>query len=69
MAEIKYRESTVATIPPSTSAKGAPLTNLEMDGNMRSIQMDLLSKASTSSVTASIQSVNDSVIAMSIAFG
>jgi hypothetical protein len=69
MAEIKYRESAVATIPTSTSAKGAPLTNLEMDGNMRSIQMDLLSKASSSSVTASIQSVNDSVIAMSIAFG
>jgi hypothetical protein len=69
MAEIKYRETTVATIPSTTSAKGTPLTNMEMDGNMRSIQMDLLSKASASSVTASIQSVSDSIIAMSIALG
>lgn len=69
MAEIKYRVSTVATIPSTTSAKGTPLTNLEMDGNMRSIQMDLLSKASASSVTTSIQSANDSAIAMAIALG
>lgn len=37
MANILFRESTTATIPASTSAKGSPLTNLELDGNFKSL--------------------------------
>lgn len=69
MAEIKYRESSVATTPTATTVKGTPLTNLEMDGNMRSIQLDLSTKLSASALTAAIATINDNVIAMSIAMG
>lgn len=69
MAEIKYRESSNATTPPSTTVKGSVLTNLEMDGNMRSIQLDLASKATTTQLTSSVTAINDSVIAMAIALG
>lgn len=35
---IKYRSSTTATVPSETTAKGTPLTNLEIDGNFRSLK-------------------------------
>ena len=37
MAHILYRASTTPTVPSSTSAKGSGLTNLEIDGNWRSL--------------------------------
>jgi hypothetical protein len=37
MANILYRETTTPTLPSSTSAKGTPLTNLELDANFRSL--------------------------------
>lgn len=37
MANLLYRSSSTATIPSSTSVKSAPLTNLEVDGNFRSL--------------------------------
>lgn len=69
MAEIKYRESSVATTPTTTSVKGTPLTNLEMDGNMRSIQLDLASKLSSSALAAATATINDNVIAYAIVMG
>ena len=69
MAEIKYRESSVATTPTFTSVKGTPLTNMEMDGNMRSIQLDLASKLSSSELTAATATINDNVIAYAIVMG
>jgi hypothetical protein len=44
MANLLYRTSTSATTPSSTSAKGSPLTNLEIDGNFKSVNDDLSSK-------------------------
>jgi hypothetical protein len=41
MANLIFRESTTATIPASTSLKGSPLSNLEIDGNFRSINAHL----------------------------
>jgi hypothetical protein len=41
MAEIKYRISSTETVPSSTTVKNSPLTNLEIDANFRSIQVDL----------------------------
>lgn len=40
MANIIFRQSTTATIPSSTIAKEAPLTNLELDGNFRSLNVN-----------------------------
>jgi len=48
MANLIYRVSTNAAVPGSTSAKGSPLTNAEIDGNFKSINDDLVSKASLS---------------------
>lgn len=42
MANIIFRESITATIPASIAAKGAPLTNLELDGNFRSLNVNKL---------------------------
>lgn len=45
MANIIYRTSDSATIPVETVVKNSPLTNLEIDGNFRSIKEDIASKA------------------------
>lgn len=37
MANLLYRESTTPTLPSSTSAKGSPLTNQELDANFKSL--------------------------------
>jgi len=37
MANILYRASTTPSVPSSTSAKGTGLTNLEIDGNLKSL--------------------------------
>lgn len=49
MAHIRYRTSTAAATPTDTVAKGAPLTNLEVDGNFKSLNDDLATKAPISS--------------------
>lgn len=45
MANLIYRESSSAPIPSSDSVKSAPLTYLEADGNLRSLKVDLDTKA------------------------
>jgi hypothetical protein len=52
MVNIKYRESTSATVPGSTTAKGTPLTNLEMDGNLKSIKDNIELLTENTSITA-----------------
>lgn len=41
MANILFRVSSTAPIPASTTVKNAPLTNIEVDGNFRSVNEDL----------------------------
>jgi hypothetical protein len=69
MAEIIYRETATGPIPSTTTVKNAMLTNVEMDGNIRSIVTDLASKASTTALNAGVQAAADSAIAMAIALG
>lgn len=45
MADLIYRVSTTPSIPTTTYSKNSPLTNLEIDGNFKSINDDLLLKA------------------------
>lgn len=45
MANLLYRSTTTPTTPTSTSVKNAPLTNLEVDANFKSIDNDLALKA------------------------
>jgi len=52
MANLLYRVSTNAAVPVSTSAKGTPLTNAEIDGNFKSINDDLANKAVLPTQTA-----------------
>lgn len=51
MANILYRASDEATIPVSTTVKNAPLTNLEVDGNFRSIKAELATLAPSNNPT------------------
>ena len=44
MANLLFRASSTATTPVSTSVKNAPLTNLEIDGNFKSVNDDLANK-------------------------
>ena len=44
MANLLFRASSTATTPSSTSVKSAPLTNLEIDGNFKSVNDDLADK-------------------------
>jgi len=69
MAEIIYRETATGPIPSTTTVKNAMLTNVEMDGNIRSIVSDLSTKASTTALNAGVQAAADSAIAMAIALG
>lgn len=45
MAELLYRESSNAPIPGITSVKGQPLSNIEVDGNFRSLNADIQLRA------------------------
>lgn len=51
MANITFRASTTPTVPGSTISKGSPLTNLEVDGNFKSINDDILLRAPLASPT------------------
>lgn len=62
MANIIYRESTTAAIPSVTSLKGAPLSNLEIDGNFRSISTHLATHdTNISSITYDLSVINNSI--------
>lgn len=69
MAELLYRVSSTATTPTSTSIKGAPLNNLEIDGNFKSINDDLALKAYLASPTFTGDVVVDSVTALKVPVG
>lgn len=68
MANLLYRTTTSATTPGSTSAKGTPLTNVEVDGNFKSLNDELILKAPTAnptftgSVTIPGGTINNTVI-------
>lgn len=51
MANLLYRSSSTPTTPVSTTVKNSPLTNLEVDGNFKSINDDLTLKAPLNSPT------------------
>jgi hypothetical protein len=69
MAEILYRETATGPIPNTTSVKNAMLTNIEMDGNIRSIVNDLSNKVGINVLNAGIQTATDAAVAMAIALG
>lgn len=69
MAELLYRVSSTATTPTTTSIKGAPLNNLEIDGNFKSINDDLALKAYIASPTFTGDVVVDSVTALKVPVG
>lgn len=51
MANILFRASSTGPVPVATSVKNAPLTNLEVDGNFKSLNDDLTLKAPINSPT------------------
>ena len=69
MATLTYRTSISATVPGSTTAKGTPLTNLEMDGNFKSINDDIQTRATAIALANVAAAAADSAVAMSIALG
>ena len=68
MANIIYRASVTPTVPSSTTAKGAPLTNLEVDGNFKSINTDIASRA-LSGANTDLTSIGGLTTALSLAQG
>ena len=68
-ANILYRQTDAGAIPGTTTIKHAPLTNIEMDGNIRSLVTEIDTKASTTQLNAVQQQIIDSAISMSIALG
>lgn len=48
--KLKYRSSSAAPIPNSTTVSTSPLTSLEIDGNMRAIQEGIAQSAGTNNI-------------------
>ena len=69
MANLTYRQSATAPVPGATTVKNAPLTNSEMDGNLKSLADDLTTKSTVTQLNTGIQSAIDSALALSIALG
>lgn len=69
MANLLYRASTTATVPLSTTAKNAPLTNLEVDGNFKSINDELILKAPLASPTFTGDVAINSTTALKVPVG
>lgn len=67
MANLLYRASDIAELPELTSVKGAPLTNLEVDANFRSINLELMTKGPTGTGSDLIFWLNNKVITQSFA--
>lgn len=57
MANLIYRASLTPTTPSVSSLKNAPLTNLEVDGNFKSIDDDLSDKLTLSGGAQTVQGV------------
>jgi hypothetical protein len=51
MAKLKYRETQTPTVPSTTTVKGTPLTNLEGDANLKSIDNQLVLLTNNTSIT------------------
>ena len=68
-ANIKYRETSNGTVPVATTVKGSPLTNAEMDANIKSIVDEVNTKASNTALTTALQVASENAIALSIALG
>jgi len=66
MANIIYRESGTPTIPGASSVKNVPLTNLEVDGNFKSLNDDIQTK--TTAAYADSTAAQQAVV-MAIALG
>lgn len=65
MANLLYRVSLAPSIPGSTTVKSAPLTNLEIDANFKSLNDDLATKAATSYVDGQVTAINTAKNAVS----
>jgi hypothetical protein len=73
MANITFRETNNPTIPASTIVKNARLTNVEVDGNFKSLDLDVQTRATvtqlnTASSNTASQALSDA-ISMAIALG
>ena len=66
MANLTYRTTTTPAIPGSTTAKGAPLTNVEVDANFKALDNDVQTKASTAYVD---EAAATQALVMAIALG
>lgn len=69
MANILYRETSNGTAPAVTSVKGTPLTNIEFDANLKSINDDIQTRVSMTTFSATANTLSDDAIAMAIALG
>lgn len=56
MANIIYRASLTPAVPSTNSVKNSPLSNLEIDGNFKSINNDLATKAASAHTHGDISS-------------
>lgn len=72
MANIKYRSSSTPTVPTTSTVKGAPLTNLEVDGNFKSLSNavdDVATSVSDLDLQVQTKVEVSEVLAYSIALG
>ena len=58
MANLTYRVSTTPTLPGSTTAKGTPLTNNEVDANWKALQDEVAGKGAGTVTAVSVASSN-----------
>lgn len=61
MANILYRETITPTVPGTTTQKGQPLTNNEVDGNFKSISDDLNLKATTATLNSTVSTLQTDI--------
>lgn len=69
MANLKYRASSTEANPSSTTIKGTPLTNLEVDANFKSLNDELILKATSTSVATVATTADTNALAFAIALG
>lgn len=58
MANLTYRVSTTPTLPGSTTAKGTPLTNAEVDANFKALADEVAGKGAGTVTAVSVASAN-----------
>lgn len=69
MANLLYRASVTPVTPATTTAKDAPLTNLEVDGNFKSLNDELVLKAPLASPTFTGDVAVDSTTSLKLPTG